>query len=150
MPLKQSSPRNKQAKNIPFEEISEGRKIIKEYEITQAVYDCFLGAFGDYNSLHTNEEYAVAKGFSSKVMYGAVLNGFISEFVGMEFPGENSILQSVQVEFKKPNYLNDRLRFEAAVEQKIDAVKTVVLKFEIYNMTRSYLAAKARVQVGMF
>ncbi len=146
MPLKSSSLRNSSA--ISFEQIQEGSKVERHYKMTDAVYRALVDNFGDKNPLHTDENYARAKGFSGRVMHGAILNGFISHFIGMEFPGANAIIQSVSVEYKKPNFLNDDLHFEAVVEQKVEAVRTLVLKFNIHNQTQDYLAAKARVQVG--
>ncbi len=135
--------------SIPLENISEGQIFQKEFHLNQTVYDHFLEAFSDNNPLHTNDAYAQSKGFSARVMHGAILNGFISHFVGMTLPLKNTVLHSVQIEFKKPNYLNDRILLEAKVGQKVEAVKTIVLEIKINNLTRDYLSAKAKVQVGV-
>lgn len=132
-----------------FDELREGQAARQEYAISDKVYEGFLAAFGDRNALHVDESYAAAKGFPGKVMHGAILNGFISAFVGMRFPGKNSLLQSVKIDFKRPNFLNDTVALEAIVEQKVESVRTVVLKVTIRNLTRNYDCASARVQVGM-
>ena len=132
-----------------FEDIKEGVKYIKEYQITPEVYNGFIDTFGDKNRLHADDNYAVSNGFDAKVMQGAILNGFLSHFIGMEFPCKNTIIQSVNIEFKQPNYLGDQLKLEAIVDQKSEAVKTVILKVTITNLSQQYVTAKAKVQIGL-
>jgi len=134
--------------SVDFKEIREGMEFVKEYQITPEVYEGFVNTFGDKNRLHTDDDYAASNGFNAKVMQGAILNGFVSHFIGMEFPYKNTIIQSVNIEFKQPNYLGDQLKLEAVVDQKSEAVQTVILKMTIINVTRRYVAAKAKVQIG--
>ena len=101
------------------------------------------------NQLHTDDDYAVSCGFDSKIMQGAILNGFISHFIGMEFPNKNTVIQSVDIKFKRPSYLNDCLKLEAIVDQKSEAVKIVILKIAVMNVSQQYIAAKAKVQIGL-
>ena len=135
--------------SVNFQDIGEGVKIAKTYGITHEVYEGFINTFGDKNSLHVDNSYAVSHGFDAKVMQGAILNGFISHFIGMEFPCANTVIQSVDIAFKQPNYLGDELNFEAVVDQKSDAVRTIVLKITITNVSRQQVAAKAKVQIGL-
>jgi len=62
----------------------------KKYEhtfcVTQEVYKSFQDCCGDFNLLHTNESFAKEHGFRECVMYGNILNTFISYFVGMLLP----------------------------------------------------------------
>lgn len=133
---------------LSYQEIQKGMKSEKVYQITPEVYGGFTDIFGDKNILHVNDDYAVSHGFNAKVMHGAILNGFISHFVGMEFPCKNTIIQSVHISFKHPNFINDRLKIETVVDQKSDAVKTIILKMTITNLSQQYVAAKAKVQIG--
>ena len=132
-----------------FDEINEGDKSSREYQITPQVYRDFLSAFKDENPLHVVESYAVQKGFQGKVMHGSILNGFISHFIGMHFPGEKSFLQSVQIQYKSPSYLNDVISLNAVVSQKAESVKALILKLNLQNLTQNKPAAKAKVQVGI-
>ena len=157
MPLKQSWPKNSSepfglvgpAVQRSLDSVREGQKFETKFQITEKVYNGFLTTFEDRNPLHVGDVYAKAKGFAGKVMHGAILNGFISELIGMQFPGQESIIHSVNVEYKKPNFLNDELLFAVTVVQRVEAVRTLVLKLNIFNQTRDYLAATARVKVGL-
>jgi len=133
---------------MQFSEIKEGQKASHEYVIDQGVYEGFINTFADTNPLHVDDNYAKEKGFNSKVMHGAVVNGLLSNFIGIVFPSENVMIQSVDIEYKKPNYLGDKILVEAFVEQKSGAVEVLVIKIDINNLTQDYLCAKAIVQVG--
>lgn len=132
-----------------YADLAVGRKETRDYPITPEVYDHFLGAFGDYNPLHVDDAYARECGFGGKVMHGSLLNGFVSHFVGMVFPGRASLLLTVDLRFSEPSYLGDVIRLEAEVSQKLEARKIVVLDLMLRNATRDCLAARGRVQVMM-
>jgi len=136
-------------KELRFEGLREGQEARGRYLITPEVYEGFLRVFGDLNPLHVDARYAGSKGFPGVVMHGAILNGFISHFVGMVLPGKRTLIHSVKVEFKKPTFMGDELSILGRVEQKVDALHCVVLRLEINNETRGEIAALARVQAGL-
>jgi 3-hydroxybutyryl-CoA dehydratase len=119
------------------------------YAITPAVYERFLIAFADTNRLHVDDSFAQSRGFPERVMHGAILNGFISHFVGVHFPGDGSLLQSVNTQYKSPCHLGDQVQIEATVTQVSEAVGVVTMELVLTNLTRSRIAAKAKVQVGV-
>lgn len=109
----------------------------KEYQhkfvVTQAVYDGFQQCSGDFNPLHTQEAFAKSKGFSECVMYGNILNGFVSYFIGMLLPTPDVIIHSQDIMFKNPVFLNDELDFTAKVEDISEVVNTVIFKYAFRN-----------------
>lgn len=124
----------------------------KEYQhrfvVTQAVYDGFQQCSGDFNPLHTQETFAKSKGFSECVMYGNILNGFVSYFVGMLLPTSDVIIHSQDIMFKNPVFLNDELDFSAKVEEISEAVNTVIFKYSFRN-AGGKVVAKGHVQIGI-
>ncbi|MBI4432091.1 MAG: hypothetical protein HY592_01215 [Candidatus Omnitrophica bacterium] len=119
------------------------------YRITEDVYRQYVEFFKDQNPIHIDDQFARKAGFEGRVMHGGILNGFISHFVGMVFPAGRSLLQSVHIEFKNPNYLNDEIILKARVAQIVPSVKVVVVKMDLFNKTRSHLSASAKTQIGM-
>ena len=124
----------------------------KEYKhkfvVTQTVYDAFQVCSGDKNPLHTNEGFAKGKGFKECVMYGNILNGFVSYFIGMLLPTPNVIIHSQDIVFKNPVFLNDDLDFTATVEDMSDVVQTVIFKYVFRNQAGK-VVAKGHVQIGV-
>jgi len=130
-----------------YHEIVVGMKETHEYVITPEVYKHFLAAFGDRSPVHTDENYAKSRGFRGRVMHGSLLNGFVSHFVGMHFPGRSSLLLSVDMRFSNPSYLGDAIRIDAVVTQKMDAHNVIVMDATLFNATCNHLAARARINV---
>jgi len=119
----------------------------RDYAITPDVYRNFLACFDDRSPIHVDADYARARGFNDTVMHGAILGGFLSHFVGMVFPGANSLLLSMELRFIHPSYLGDSFLLRATVAQKLDARRVVVLHLVFMNQTQGLTAATARVQV---
>lgn len=132
---------------IRFEDISAGMERQYRYTITEQVYDGFMSAFDDRSPVHVDDAFARGKGFDGRVMHGGILNGFLSHFVGMVFPGAESLLLSTDLRFSNPCYLNDELLLDAKVIHKLDAANVIQLDVSISNITRSAIAARGRVQV---
>jgi 3-hydroxybutyryl-CoA dehydratase len=135
------------ARVIAFRDLSEGAEQVHEYAITPAVFGAFLQAFDDRSPIHVDREAAVAAGFPEVVMHGAILNGFLSHFVGMILPGAGSTLLSVDLRYLQPSHLHDHLSLRATVAQRVETLRVVVLHVVFENLTRGTRAATGRVQV---
>ena len=130
--------------------IAEGFRTSQRYVITREVYDRFLATFGDTNPLHMDDDVARRAGFPERVMHGMILGGFVSHFVGVHFPGANSLLHAVSTQFKSPCHLGDEIRIDATVTQVVEAVRVIAMDLVLTNVSRGgRLAAKCKVQVGV-
>ena len=130
-----------------YDKITVGMKEAHDYIITPEVYQGFLDTFHDRSPVHVDENFAKTQGFPGRVMHGTILNGFVSHFVGMHFPGRFSLLLSVDLRFSSPSYLGDSVHVEMVVSQKLDARNILVLDATLSNTTRNWLAARGRIQV---
>ncbi len=121
------------------------------YQVTPEVYESFQHCSQDMNPLHTDEAFAKAKGFRGCVMYGNILNAFISHFVGMCLPTPHVMIQSQDINFHKPVFLNDEITLEAGIDTVSEAVNIVNYKLKFYKTTDTgrQLVAKGHVQIGL-
>lgn len=122
------------------------------YKVTPDVYYSFQRCSNDYNPLHTDKAFAERKGFEGCVMYGNILNAFISHFVGMLLPNREVMIQSQDINFHKPVYLNDEILLEAGIDTVSEAVNIInyKLKFRrIKDGEKPELVAKGHVQIGL-
>lgn len=125
-----------------------GGGVKKTFLVSKTVYEAFQQCSCDYNPLHTDESFAKAKGFHACVMYGNILNAFVSNLVGEELPTKNVIIHSQDIQYKNPVYPNDELVAEMNVEEIHESVNTVELKFKFSNCTGK-VVAKGHVQIGI-
>lgn len=121
------------------------------YQVTQEVYDSFQRCSRDMNPLHTDEAFAREKGFKGCVMYGNILNAFISHFVGMCLPTPHVMIQSQDISFHKPVFLNDQITLQASIDTVSEAVNIINYKLKFYKMDEAgkQLVAKGHVQIGL-
>lgn len=126
--------------------MQKGLTINHEFIVDTGVYNGFKTIFKDHNILHTNQDYAQSKGFREKVMYGNILNGFVSYFVGELLPDDEILIQKQEISFHKPVYINDILSFEAVLSEVYESVNSFEFKFKFKN--ESGLIAKGKVQIG--
>ena len=121
------------------------------YKVTPEVYESFQRCSQDMNPLHTDEAFAQEKGFEGCVMYGNILNAFISHFIGMCLPTPHVMIQSQDISFHKPVFLNDAIILNASIDTVSEAVNVISYKLKFYKMTASgkQLVAKGHVQIGL-
>ena len=137
---------------MTIEELVDKSEMIKfVYKMTPEVYYSFQRCSNDYNPLHTDKMYAEEKGFTGKVMYGNILNAFVSHFVGMLLPARDVMILSQDISFHKPVYLGDDIQLEARVETVSTAVNTIEynLKFRRLGAEKPEMVAKGHVQIGL-
>lgn len=118
------------------------------FVVSETVYKAFQQGTGDNNPLHCDEAFAKGKGFPRCVMYGNILNGFLSYFIGMMLPTQDVIIHSQDIAYKNPVFLNDELEFTAKVDDIHEAVKAVIFKYSFRN-TAGKVVAKGHIQIGL-
>lgn len=131
--------------------IEKSRNLEYTYRITRDIYNLFQKCSQDMNPLHTNEEYAKSKGFTNCVMYGNILNAFVSHFVGMAMPSPDVMIQTQDIQFRKPVYLEDNITIQSSHEDVSESVEIIKFKLKFYRTTESKkeLVASGHVQIGM-
>jgi len=132
-----------------FDQLDEGMSAERDYVIDPALYESFLNLFGDNSLVHTSEAFAARNGFREIVTHGAILNGFLSNFVGTCLPGRRSLELSVDIRYLNPCHVGDRVRVRGEVSQKLESRRALVLMVTWHNLTRDSLAARARVHVSL-
>ena len=119
------------------------------FVVSEEIYKSFQQCSGDLNPLHIDEDFAKAKGFNSRVMYGNILNAFVSYAIGMELPTPDVMLQLQDIQYKKPVYLNDKLTMNLKTEEIHEAVHVVVFAYKFFN-EQNKVVAKGHIQIGVF
>jgi acyl dehydratase len=126
-----------------------GNEYKEIFLLTEKIYKAFQECSNDMNPLHTDETFAKNKGFDGKVMYGNILNAFLSYFIGETLPTKDVIIHSQEINYKKPVYLNDTLTLNAVVDEIHESVKAVVFKYRFCNQANE-VVAKGNIQIGVF
>lgn len=131
-----------------FDELSVGMKCSFESSITQDMMEKFMDITGDRNPIHTNREFAVAKGYNGPIAYGMLTASFMSTLAGMYIPGERSLIHQAECKFIKPVYIGDRLFINGEIKGKNELYHLIELSVTIYNEKQEKVF-KGKMKVGV-
>mgnify|MGYP001208223983 CR=1 FL=1 len=121
--------------------MQKGDQFKSTFVINTEIYEGFINSFKDRNPLHTDNDFAVKRGFNSIVMHGNILNGFLSYFVGEVLPLKNVIILDQSIKFPHPVYLNDALLFTAEIIDVFESVGMIEFKFMFKNMSDTIVSS---------
>ena len=105
----------------------------------------FAELSGDFNPLHIDDDFARAKGFQGRVVYGALLLAKVSELIGMRLPGRDSGWARVDFEFLSPLYVHQSAQLEARVASF--SASTGLLELRLSLARDGKRIAKGRAEV---
>lgn len=118
-----------------FEEISLGLSESFQVEITQEMMDKFREISSDVNPLHNDTEFAKARGYEDRVVYGMLIASQISTLGGVYLPGKYCLIHGVEIDFTRPVYVGDKLTISGTVKEIHESVRRLTIKFVIKNQT---------------
>lgn len=112
-------------KEHTFEDLNTGHK--ESFEVSPSEEDMrlFSEITGDKNPLHLDEEYAKQQGFEGRIVFGKLVQSYLSRLAGMYLPGKYSLIVSTEVYYKLRKLIY------------IDKVKTenVVLQTDLHSFS---------------
>jgi acyl dehydratase len=115
------SPKEYRVHGLYFEELEIGDTMITPGRtVTEADIVAFCGLSGDYNELHSNEEYAHKTLFGKRIAHGllglAIASGLAGRLGFME--GTAQAFMGLEWKFKHPLYIGDTVYLRATVTNK--------------------------------
>ena len=131
-----------------FEDIYVGLKEEFQVTVTADMLAKFCGITGDVNPLHTDENFAKAKGYESNVAYGMLTASFLSTLAGVYLPGERSLIHGVESKFTKPVYVGDTLTVSGQVTECNEMFSVFTMKTTIVNQNGEKVL-RGKMQVGV-
>lgn len=101
--------------------------------ITDADIANFAGVSGDFNPLHTDEEYAKETIFKGKIAHGFFTAALITNVVGNKLPGPGSVYLKQELRFLAPVRAGDTIMVMAEVIEKIEEKQRVRIRTTCTN-----------------
>jgi len=93
--------------------------------VTEADVVAFAGLSGDFNPLHTDEEFAKTTPFSRRIAHGMLIAAMatgMSNWTGV-FDGTTIALMEQVIQYKKPTRFGDTVHLELKVLEKKETTK---------------------------
>jgi len=138
----------KNVASYSIEELKEGQEYSLEINISESKVDAFSELSGDISPLHINDEFAKERGFNKRVVHGMLISIYISKLIGVHFPGENSLLQILNLKFLSPAYINDTIKITAVIEHISLSTNIVIMEIFVKNQENDDTLVRGKVQIG--
>jgi len=116
---------------LTIDDIAIGDTHTEQVEFTPETTARFLRLTGDAAAIHTVEAFSREKGFDDLVVYGFLLSLHFSRILGMDLPGENTVIGSIQMDFHAPVYVGDTVTYTATVSRIIKPLGLVALDLAV-------------------
>ena len=114
-----------------FEDISAGMLAQREIVFTQNDLEAFSVLSKDRAPFHFDDALAVRAGFREKIVFGILVVSPFSSMLGMEIPGPNTVIQSLNFNFHRPIYTSEKLDYSVMVNKSSVSTKTIDLALMI-------------------
>lgn len=103
---------------LEFKELTQGQMLdpLKKPPITKVQLVKYAGASGDFNPLHTDDEFARSIGMDGVVAHGMLIMGFLGEYV-MQLAGKTAETAHFRMRFGAMTRPGDEITCSAIVEK---------------------------------
>ena len=119
---------------LTIDELKVGDTYREEVAFTPEKTARFLRLTQDTASIHTDEAFSRQKGFENLVVHGFLLSLHFSRILGMQLPGENTVIATIQLEFHEPVYAGDVVQYTATIRRIVKPLGLVALDLDITKM----------------
>lgn len=133
---------------LSLDDLTIGREYSFEVIVEDTDIDHFADLSGDRSPLHMDDAFARERGFRGRVVHGAYLVGLASRMLGMHLPGENCLLQTMQMKFAAPTYSGTLVRLTGVVDQISEAARAVVVKLSVADAVSGGILASGKASIG--
>jgi 3-hydroxybutyryl-CoA dehydratase len=134
--------------HFAWEDLKIGMSAQFDVVLTREMMDSFEAISGDVNPLHRDEHFASRAGFPGRVAFGMLTSAFYSQLVGVHLPGLRALLHGIDLDFKSPAFVDDKLSVSGEITFLNEAYHRVELKASIRNQDGKVIS-KATIRAGL-
>ena len=114
-----------------IDDASVGDRYCEDLEFDEETMGAFIRLTKDVAGIHVDRSFSAGKGFDDLVVHGFLLSLHFSRILGMNLPGEHTVIGSIDLKFHEPVYLGDRVTFSATVKRVLRPLGAVLLDLGI-------------------
>lgn len=116
---------------LTLDNIKEGDSYSEDILFNKEKITRFIGISQDAAGIHVDRDFSKEKGFQHLVVHGFLISIPFSRILGMELPGENTVIGNISLKFHAPVYLGDTVKYTATVKRVLSSLGTVLLDLDI-------------------
>ena len=113
---------------IEIGETAQGTMVVTDEDIT-----LYAEMSGDYNLLHTDDDYAATTMFGRRIAHGPIAGALVARVVGTQLPGLGTLAFNMKVNFKAPVYPGDEITATVEATEKVEENNLLRMSFTVVN-----------------
>ncbi len=114
-----------------IEDIVVGTRYTEQLLFDEETIQRFIIFSRDSAGIHVKQEFSQERGFDDLVVHGFLLSTNFSRILGMQLPGENTVIASLNLKFHEPVYAGDRVEYSVEVTRVMSSLNSVLLDLSI-------------------
>ncbi len=114
-----------------FAELPIGKQEILTVNIAHKEIDAFALFSGDSATIHMDDDYAISRGFKTRISHGLLVASYVSSLIGMKLPGKHGLLQSINCQFRAPCYAPNVLTLVGTIARRSEAIRVVGIRIAV-------------------
>ncbi|MAH97938.1 MAG: enoyl-CoA hydratase [Euryarchaeota archaeon] len=135
-------------KTQSFEDFYIGQKASFSKKVTLDLIKSFAEISEDSNPIHLDEEIARNSVFGKRVAHGMLVASFISALISKKLPGPSSIYYEQNLSFRKPVYVNDKIKVEVVITDLVKHKRLICLSTNCYNQNNQIvISGSAKIKL---
>ena len=99
--------------------------------VTTEDVDAFSALSGDRNPIHLDDEFARGRGYSARLVPGALIGAYVSRVLAEQLPGPGCVSLSYELHFAHPIYVGDEIEVTVELVHRSDELGAAVLGVEV-------------------
>ncbi len=110
---------------LTYDEIELGMCASLENTVSEGDIQAFATITGDHNPVHLDAAYAAGTPFKGRISHGMLTASYISAVFGMRLPGPGAIYVTQTLNFRRPVWIDDRIRTTVTVVEMLPQKRRV-------------------------
>jgi acyl dehydratase len=116
---------------LTIEQLKVGDSYSEDLQLDEEAIGRFVELTRDRAGIHVDRGFSAQRGFVNLVTHGFLLSVPFSRILGMELPGEDTVIGSIELNFHAPVYQGATVRYTATVRRILMPLRSVALDLKI-------------------
>ena len=113
-----------------IDDLQVGDRYVEDVVFTPEWTNRFLELSRDRSSVHVDADSAREQGYERLLVHGFLLGLAFSRILGMELPGEDAVIGSIDLKFHDAVYVGETVTYTTTVRRVLKPLATVALDLE--------------------
>jgi len=133
--------------HFSFSELQEGQEVTQKITFTEEIVESFMEISEDRSRIHYDAQHSSKLGIDRPVVHGLLVAAPFSRLIAMYLPGENCILQTINLKYRRPTHCTQELTYTVRINRLRIALKVAEIDLSVTSDGGEHLTGDGRAQL---